>query len=288
VPTKTSRSAPPFKGGGEAAFRFRGAEGREGSLSRVRYAGCASSAMGWPEQSRKPSDVPERTSPTSGAQTLGAPPRWCPDTPGGQSGTGIERYPVDHPPCAEQTRGAGSGNLPPSGGRGCQFVHDEVVGFCHQWPTGLLSPEQAGDWSADDPPAVHVMEDPDTPVYQPLRKSLETEWVPQMTSLLDLDSAALPVIWDADFCTDRRPTAASTATCCVRSTSALSGPTLRKRRPPSRRQHLPAYGTPSPHAAEVRPPGWDRCLLERVSQPLPFEEGRAPPGVVRPSTGGLC
>jgi hypothetical protein len=78
-------------------------------------------------------------------------------------------------------------------------VHDEVVGFCHQWPTGLLSPEQAGDWSADDPPAVHVMEDPDTPVYQPLRKSLETEWVPQMTSLLDLDSAALPVIWDADF-----------------------------------------------------------------------------------------
>jgi hypothetical protein len=43
------------------------------------------------------------------------------------------------------------------------------------------------------------MEDPDTAVYEPLRKSLETEWIPRMTRLLDLDSTALPVIWDADF-----------------------------------------------------------------------------------------
>jgi hypothetical protein len=79
------------------------------------------------------------------------------------------------------------------------FVHDEVVGFCHQRPTGLLSPDQAGDRSDHNPPAVHVMEDPDTGVYQPLRKALEAEWIPQMTRLLDLDPPALPVIWDADF-----------------------------------------------------------------------------------------
>ncbi|HTF46335.1 MAG TPA: Cj0069 family protein [Pseudonocardia sp.] len=79
------------------------------------------------------------------------------------------------------------------------FVHDEVVGFCHQWPTGLLSGDQAGDRGGENPPAAHVMEDPDTGVYQPLRKTLETEWVPQMTRLLELDSTALPVLWDADF-----------------------------------------------------------------------------------------
>jgi hypothetical protein len=79
------------------------------------------------------------------------------------------------------------------------LVHDTVVGFCHQWPTGLLGAERAEPECADNPPAVHVMEDPDTPAYLPLRKTLETEWIPQMTRLLDLDAAALPVIWDADF-----------------------------------------------------------------------------------------
>jgi len=82
------------------------------------------------------------------------------------------------------------------------LVHDEVVGFSHQWPTGLLSANQAGDRGDrgdHNPLAVHVMDDPDTRVYQPLRKALETEWVPQMTSLLHLDTADLPVIWDADF-----------------------------------------------------------------------------------------
>jgi hypothetical protein len=79
------------------------------------------------------------------------------------------------------------------------LVHDEVVGFCHQWPTGLLRPDHADVRSVHDPPAVHVMEDPDTPVYRLLRTALETEWIPQMTNLLDLDPAGLPVIWDADF-----------------------------------------------------------------------------------------
>lgn len=75
------------------------------------------------------------------------------------------------------------------------LVHDQVVGFCHQWPAGLLGPGV----SADGQPGAHVMEDPEAPAYQLLRKSLESEWIPQMRSLLGLDAAALPVIWDADF-----------------------------------------------------------------------------------------
>lgn len=76
----------------------------------------------------------------------------------------------------------------------CYLSHGEVVGFCHQWPKGLLP---AGAASADRPPP--VMEGPDGLAYRALRTSVEDEWVPGMTALLGLDSAALPVIWDADF-----------------------------------------------------------------------------------------
>jgi hypothetical protein len=79
------------------------------------------------------------------------------------------------------------------------LVHDQVVGFCHQWPTGLLGPGRTGGQRLDNQPAEHVMEDPSASAYQQLRKSLESEWIPQLKSLLDLDAATLPVIWDADF-----------------------------------------------------------------------------------------
>ena len=35
--------------------------------------------------------------------------------------------------------------------------------------------------------------------FQRLRRLVETEWVPQMQQLLDLDTEVLPVIWDIDF-----------------------------------------------------------------------------------------
>ena len=43
------------------------------------------------------------------------------------------------------------------------------------------------------------MEPASTPTYHALKTRMETEWVPQMKDLLDLDAASLPVIWDADF-----------------------------------------------------------------------------------------
>jgi hypothetical protein len=78
----------------------------------------------------------------------------------------------------------------------CYFSHGEVVGFCHQWPRGLLDYDPAGP--ASEPPR-SVMEGPDVPAYQVVRRLAETEWVPQMASLLCLKLTALPVIWDADF-----------------------------------------------------------------------------------------
>ncbi len=76
----------------------------------------------------------------------------------------------------------------------CYFSGSQVVGFCRQWPKGLLD---------DDPhrgaSPVSVMEGPDVPAYQQLRMKAETQWVPQMTDILGIVPRDLPAIWDADF-----------------------------------------------------------------------------------------
>ena len=73
------------------------------------------------------------------------------------------------------------------------LTHDEVVGFAHQYPRGLR-PASAGE-----PPPGKVFELATAPEYRQLRERMESEWVPEMQRLLGLDSADLPVIWDADF-----------------------------------------------------------------------------------------
>lgn len=73
------------------------------------------------------------------------------------------------------------------------LTHDKVVGFAHQYPAGLR-PESAGE-----PPPGKVFELPSAPAYRELRERMESKWVPEMQVRLDLDTHALPVIWDADF-----------------------------------------------------------------------------------------
>lgn len=72
--------------------------------------------------------------------------------------------------------------------------HDEVVGFAHQYPRGLLPPADAAR-----APASKTFELPTEPPYADLRSRLEAEWVPEMQEILGLETHALPVIWDADF-----------------------------------------------------------------------------------------
>lgn len=37
------------------------------------------------------------------------------------------------------------------------------------------------------------------PGFETLRRKIETDWVPAMSRLLDIDAAALPALWNADF-----------------------------------------------------------------------------------------
>lgn len=73
------------------------------------------------------------------------------------------------------------------------LVHDRVVGFTRQYPRALMPP---GD---DRRPTTKVFEPADAEPYQRLRTLLETTWVPELQALLRLETASLPVIWDADF-----------------------------------------------------------------------------------------
>ena len=84
------------------------------------------------------------------------------------------------------------------------LVHDEVVGFCHQWPKGLLDPAATegttgATGATEGATGVPTMDDPDLPAYAQLRRQVETEWVPGMQQLLGIRTHDLPAIWDADF-----------------------------------------------------------------------------------------
>lgn len=72
--------------------------------------------------------------------------------------------------------------------------HDEVVGFALQYPRGLLPP------STDDAPKPPKrFEEVSAPQYQDIKAQMESEWMPELKRVLDIDTHALPVIWDADF-----------------------------------------------------------------------------------------
>jgi hypothetical protein len=74
------------------------------------------------------------------------------------------------------------------------MTHERVVGFAHQYPRGLLAPA--------DPSTIQTrkaFEVPSAAAYRDLRNRMESEWVPEMQEILDLNTHALPVIWDADF-----------------------------------------------------------------------------------------
>ncbi len=79
----------------------------------------------------------------------------------------------------------------------CYLVNDRVEGFGHQLVTALLPPKPG---NAGPPrPAPRLYYPPSLPEFQPLKKELESEWLPEMLRVLEIDRASLPALWDADF-----------------------------------------------------------------------------------------
>ena len=87
----------------------------------------------------------------------------------------------------------------PDGMIRCYMAGDKVAGFGHQLIKALLPPPPEGPDSPAAQPGPRVMHGPSAAPFQKLRQQMEAEWTPQMTALLGIDTAALPVIWDADF-----------------------------------------------------------------------------------------
>jgi hypothetical protein len=88
----------------------------------------------------------------------------------------------------------------------CYLVAGEVVGFCRQYPEGR-SPDDVAASAGEAPPSSRVfglpaaktMFGPDEPTLAHLRRSFEGKWLPGLQRLTGVETASLPVLWDADF-----------------------------------------------------------------------------------------
>jgi hypothetical protein len=87
----------------------------------------------------------------------------------------------------------------PEGMIRCYMGADKVVGFGHQLIKALIPPPPEGADSEAAQPGPRIMHGPDAAPFQALRVKMETEWTPQMMTVLHIDAASLPIIWDADF-----------------------------------------------------------------------------------------
>jgi hypothetical protein len=104
----------------------------------------------------------------------------------------------------------------------CYMGADKVVGFGHQLIKALIPPPPDGPDSPAAQPGPRIMQPACAPAFQTLRTKMESEWVPQMMQLLDIDTGSLPILWDADFLYGpRNPTGEDTYALCEINVSSV-------------------------------------------------------------------
>lgn len=87
----------------------------------------------------------------------------------------------------------------PEGMVRCYLVQGKVAGFGHQ-AVNALHPAPVGAPPTEAPqPGPRLYYPPDMEQFQVLKQRLESQWVPEMQRLLDIDSDSLPMLWDGDF-----------------------------------------------------------------------------------------
>jgi hypothetical protein len=87
----------------------------------------------------------------------------------------------------------------PEGMIRCYLVAGQVAGFGHQAINALFPLPDGAPLEEAPQPGPRLYHPPDLPEFQALKRVLEQEWVPAMQRKLDLDTAALPILWDCDF-----------------------------------------------------------------------------------------
>lgn len=81
----------------------------------------------------------------------------------------------------------------------CYLVHDTVAGFGFQAINALYPALPSLPPTEAPQPGPRLYYPPTMPEGQLLKRRLEEEWLPVMQQLLDIPTASLPVLWDADF-----------------------------------------------------------------------------------------
>jgi hypothetical protein len=86
----------------------------------------------------------------------------------------------------------------PDGMIRCYLAQNRVAGFGQQLIKALIAPPASGSPEAAQP-GPRIMHPADAPAFRQLRDKMEADWVPAMQTLLDIPTASLPALWDADF-----------------------------------------------------------------------------------------
>jgi hypothetical protein len=87
----------------------------------------------------------------------------------------------------------------PEGMIRCYLAHNKVGGFGFQAINALCPAGPGAPADAAPQPSPRLYHPPSIPEFQPLKRLLEEEWVPEMQRLLGIDTDQLPVLWDCDF-----------------------------------------------------------------------------------------
>jgi hypothetical protein len=86
----------------------------------------------------------------------------------------------------------------PEGMIRCYMTQNEVVGFGNQLIKALVVPPP-GAGQEEIQPGPRIMHPANAPAFQSLRSKMEVEWVPGLQAILNIPTASLPALWDADF-----------------------------------------------------------------------------------------
>jgi hypothetical protein len=111
----------------------------------------------------------------------------------------------------------------PEGMIRCYLVQNRVGGFGHQAINALCPAPPGAPADATPKPTPRVYYPATLPQFQSLKRQLESDWVPEMQRVLDIDTAKLPVLWDADFLLGpKAPSGEDTYVLCEINASSVS------------------------------------------------------------------